>query len=120
MNLLWRALMILMTIMGKKSNSRAVGHTYERQIRRELIDLGWDNCQTTRYASKQLDDQLVDFTNTPPFQIQAKRWSHAPAYQDVLKAMPQNENYNIVIHKKPNRGEVVVMDKKSFYEIVKI
>ena len=102
----------------RKNNSRAVGHAYERQIRLELIALGWDECQTSRYASKMTDDANVDFVNTKPFNIQAKRWSHAPAYQDVLKSMPNDNNYNIVIHKKPNKGEVVVMDKDTFYALV--
>jgi len=104
----------------KKNNSRAVGHNYEREIRKELIELGWVNCQTSRYASKMLDDNLVDYTETQPFQIQAKRWKSAPSYHEILKKMPQNENYNIIIHKRPQKGEVVVMDKQSFYEIVRM
>ena len=106
--------------MSKKNNSRAVGCAYERQIRLELIDLGWADCQTSRFASKMTDDMLVDFVNTKPFNIQAKRWSHAPAYQEVLKAMPQDSNYNVVIHKKPNKGEVVVMSKEDFYELIRM
>lgn len=104
--------------MARKNNSRAVGNAYERQIRKEMVALGWADCVTSRYGSKQADDMLVDLLNTPPFSFQIKRWSHAPAYQDVLKAMPQDENYNVIIHKKPNKGEVVVMDKKTFYDIV--
>ena len=104
----------------KKNNSRAVGHTYERNLRLEFIDLGWDQCQTSRYASKETDDACVDFVHTEPFNIQAKRWKSAPSYQDVLNAMPQNGNYNVIIHKRPNRGEVVVMSKDDFYEIIKM
>lgn len=106
--------------MTNKNNSRAVGNAYERLIRLELIELGWDNCETTRFASHSLDAQNVDFTNTPPLNIQAKRWKSAPSYQEVLKSMPQDNNYNIVIHKRPNKGEVVVMDKDTFYEIIKM
>lgn len=102
----------------RKNNSRAVGNAYERQIRLELISLGWDKCQTSRYASKMTDDALVDFINTNPFNIQAKRWKSAPSYHEVLKGMPDDNNYNVIIHKRPNKGEVVVMDKKSFYQLV--
>jgi hypothetical protein len=102
----------------KKNNSRAVGHTYERAIRLELIELGWDKCQTSRYASKMTDDANVDFVNTEPFQFQAKRWTHAPSYQEVLDSMPVNGSYNVVIHKRPNKGEVVVMSKSDFYELI--
>jgi len=106
--------------MTKKNNSRAVGNAYERQIRLELIALGWDQCLTSRYASKALDDQLVDLTGTPPFSFQIKRWKSAPSYHEILRAMPQDNNYNVIIHKRPNKGEVAVMDKDSFYEIIKM
>ena len=39
----------------------------------KLIELGWDKCLTSRYASKERDDALVDFVNTVPFNFQAKR-----------------------------------------------
>ena len=101
-----------------KNNSRAVGNAYERAIRLEFISMGYDKCQTSRYASKEKDSQLVDLCGIDPWNVQIKRWSHAPAYQDVLKSMPQDNNYNIIIHKKPNKGEVVVMDKSTFYALV--
>jgi hypothetical protein len=103
-----------------KNNSRAVGHTYERQLRLEFIALGWDKCQTSRYASRETDDANVDFVNTPPFNIQAKRWASAPSYHEVLKSMPEGNFYNVIIHKRPNKGEVVVMSKEDFYEIIKM
>ena len=103
-----------------KNNSRAVGCSYERQLRLELIALGWDKCQTSRYASKETDDKVVDFTNTEPFNFQAKRWKSAPSYHEVLKSMPDDSNYNVIIHKRPNKGEVVVMSKADFYEIIQM
>ena len=105
----------------KKNNSRAIGHQYERQVRLELIELGWDKCQTSRFASKMTDDMVVDFINTKPFNFQAKRWKSAPSYHEVLRSMPQDDlNYNVIIHKRPNKGEVVVLEKKDFYEIIKM
>jgi len=103
----------------RKNNSRAVGNAYERLIRRELIELGWDKCQTSRFASKMTDDMLVDFVNTHPFNFQAKRWKSAPSYQEVLDNMPKDGNCNVIIHKRPNKGEVVVMTKVDFYAIVR-
>jgi hypothetical protein len=107
-------------MMIKKNNSRSIGHTYERALRLELINLGWDKCQTSRYASRETDDANVDFVHTEPFNIQAKRWKSAPSYHEVLDSMPQDNFYNVVIHKRPNKGEVVVMSKTDFYEIIKM
>ena len=102
----------------KKNNSRAVGHTYERQLRKEFIALGWDKCQTSRYASREHDDANVDFVHTEPFSIQAKRWKSAPSYHEVLDSMPDDNNYKVIIHKRPNKGEIVVMSKADFFEII--
>ena len=102
----------------KKNNSRAIGHQYERQVRLELIDLGWENCKTSRYASRETDDANVDFVHTEPFNIQCKRWVSAPSYHEVLKSMPNDRNYNVIFHKRPSKGEVVVMDKKTFYDLI--
>jgi hypothetical protein len=104
--------------MTKKNNSRAVGHTYERALRKELIALGFTECQTSRYASKATDDLLVDFVGTKPFNIQAKRWKSAPSYHEILDKMPKDDNYNVIIHKRPNKGEVVVLSKEDFWELV--
>lgn len=102
----------------RKNNSRAVGNAYERQIRLEFIELGWKDCKTSRYASREHDDQKVDLVHTEPFNVQIKRWSSAPAYQTVLSEMP-NTGINIIIHKKPNKGEVVVMSKKDFFMLLR-
>jgi hypothetical protein len=102
----------------KKNNSRAVGHTYERAVRLELIELGWTDCKTARYASRETDDANVDFVHTEPFNIQCKRWVSAPSYHEVLKSMPDDSNYNVILHKRPNKGEVVVMDKATFYALI--
>jgi len=32
--------------------------------------------------------------------------------------MPNNENYNLIFHKRNNKGEVVVMSKNSFYALI--
>ena len=32
--------------------------------------------------------------------------------------MPKDGNYNVIIHKRPQKGEVVVMDKRDFYDII--
>jgi hypothetical protein len=104
----------------RKNNSRAVGNAYERAIRLEMIELGWENCQTSRYGSREVDDHKVDLLNTPPFNFQLKRWKSAPSYHEVLNAMPDGVNYNVIIHKRPSKGEVVVLSKSDFYEILKM
>ena len=106
--------------MGKQINARHKGHNLERQIRLEFIEMGWKDCQTSRYGSKEMDDALCDLIHTDPFNLQCKAWEHAPSYHDILSEMPQNENINIIIHKRNRKGEVVVMKKEDFYRILKL
>ena len=106
--------------MKSKINARNKGCAFERQIAKELRELGWKDCVTSRYASKETDDMMVDFVNTPNFQIQAKAVERFHAYHDILSKMPQNENINIIIHKRNRKGEVVVMSKDNFYRIIKL
>ena len=40
--------------------SRRKGHDYERKIRLEFRQYGWKYCQTSRYASKLIDDNKID------------------------------------------------------------
>lgn len=101
-------------------NARNVGHAYERKLAQEFRELGFKKTITSRYGSRFMDDQCVDLMYTQPFNIQAKRYNSAPSYFKWLNEMPKDENYNVVIHKKPNVGEVVVMSKDDFYEIVQM
>lgn len=102
------------------NRNRDKGHRYERQLAQEFRDLGFTSTITSRYGSRLRDDECVDLLYTQPFSIQAKCYATAPSYIKWLKEMPKDGNYNVVIHKKPNVGEVVVMSKEDFYEIVKM
>ena len=45
--------------------SRRKGHDYERAIRKEFRQLGWKYCETSRYASKAIDDAKIDLVKLP-------------------------------------------------------
>jgi hypothetical protein len=107
-----------MATRGK--SARNAGNQYEREVAQEFRDLGFDECVTSRSESKRTDDKGIDLCFTNPFNIQCKRWKSAPAYQDTLKSMPDDCNYNILMHKKPHKGEVVVMEKETFYELIRM
>lgn len=107
-------------------NNRANGNAYERQLAKEMRELGFVDCVTSRSESKRRDDAGVDLCYTGPLNIQAKAWASAPGYHSVLKGMPEEAGQiNVIFHKRPKRkgvgdnfGEVVVLSKEDFYEIV--
>ena len=106
--------------MGK-INARSKGNSYERQLVKEFKELfGKEDIFTSRSESKRMDDAGVDLVGVPMFNVQAKAWERAPSYHKVLSKMPDDTNYNLIFHKKNRCGEVVVMTKESFYEIIKM
>jgi hypothetical protein len=101
------------------NTARTKGHNYERQIAKEMRELGWPDAATSRYVSQELDDQKVDIARTDPFNIQCKAYKNNPQYTKILSEMPEGANYNIVFHKKPRQGEFVIMKKEDFYELLR-
>lgn len=77
-----------------------------------------DAC-TSRAESKRRDDQGVDLCYTGPWNVQAKRYKSAPSYHKVLAEMPDEPGQvNVIHHKRPRKGAVVVMSEDDFMEIV--
>ena len=102
-------------------NGRNKGNSYERQLAKEFREFGFEDCKTSRYESKMLDDMKVDLTNTGIFNVQAKAVERlSPTYHEILSSMPKDTNYNVIFHKRNRKGEVVVMTKEDFYEIMEM
>ncbi len=101
--------------------SRRKGHDYERKVRLEFRQYGWKYCQTSRYASKMIDDAKIDLVNTSPFAIQCKATANNPSYHKILKQMkPNMPLYKLIYHKKPNDSEYVIMEKNDWLEILEM
>jgi len=104
-----------------KINARNKGFGYERKLVIELRKLfGNDSIGTARNLNRIQDSLKNDIVNIPMFNAQAKATENTPPYHQLLKEMPTNENYNIIFHKRNRKGEVVVMSKGDFYEIIKM
>ena len=100
-------------------NCRTKGHEFERAMAERLRDI-WPDCYTTRFkGSSWLDHCGVDLVGTPGFNFQLKATERTPAYHDILKLMPAGQNKNIIIHKRNNRGCVVVIRLDDFLELIK-
>ena len=105
---------------AKKINGRVKGHQYERQLAALFRELGFTDCATSRYCSKQLDDMKVDLANTGPFFLQAKAVEKLGSIHDILESMPKNGKTNLVFHKRNRKGTVVSMKQEDFIKILKI
>ena len=110
--------------------NRARGNAYEVQIAKELRDLGFTGVVTSRSESKSMDDRkvdLVDVENKLFFNPQLKATINTPDYFGILNSCPFKDKPFVIFWKKikPTEstfrsvGEVVMIPKDFFYELIK-
>ncbi len=103
------------------NSNRDAGHRYERDLAEAYRRAGCGDCVTSRSESRSRDDQGVDLCFTGPVNVQAKRWKSAPSYHDVLAKMPDEPGQiNLIHHKRPRKGAVVVMAESDWLEVVEL
>ena len=119
------------TSQKKKTGAycRNKGHRYETKIAQELRNLGFTDVVTSRSESKSMDDKkvdLVDRSGKLPCYIQLKNTVNTAQYHAIKKECPLKDKPFIVIWNKQvkkekvfgSAGEVVIMDKDFFYELL--
>jgi len=102
------------------SKSRRKGHKYEIDVKNEMIELGYKRCLTSRYESRSKDDAKIDLCYTDPFSIQCKHVERLGSLHNILDEMPDDDNINLVFHKRNRKGDIVAMKKEDFYKIVRL
>lgn len=76
------------------ARNRARGNNYERQIAKELRELGF-NVVTSRSESKRVDNNkvdLIDLDNKLPCAIQLKKTTSTPAYFTIRDESTVDKN----------------------------
>lgn len=104
------------------NSARQRGHRYEREAANFYSELFDEDIKTARYSSRELDDKGVDLDGTQKYGInmQLKHWQKQPNFRDELDAMPDDDNYNLVYHKQSYEGELVVMRREDWDEILEM
>lgn len=99
-------------------NSRRKGHNFERKWATFFKKIGYKNCQTSRYASRLLDNCKVDLANIPYF-IQLKHDKRKLDYAEIFLEMTQLLKENDVGVDKP-RIIIHRIGRKRFQEFAVI
>jgi len=108
-------------LINMANTNRNKGHNYERQLVKDFKKLGFENCVTSRYGSKMLDDQGIDLMNTGDFAIQAKCYKRNPQYKKVLADMVvKPTDVPIVFHKAPGGKEYCILHKEDMMELIQM
>ena len=116
------------TSMGSNRN-RDKGNDYERQVAKELRELGFPGVVTSRSESKSTDDDKVDLIDKEgklPVNIQLKKTKNTPAYFDIrAQSSVDPETFVLFWNKQEKKkinfcsaGELVMMDKSLFYKML--
>jgi hypothetical protein len=101
-------------------NSRVKGKRFELAIAKLWMEIMGGEVERTSFASKKLDDMGVDLTDTDPFYVQCKAVERSLDLHSILDRMPQDTNYNIVIHKRNHQDSIVAMHLSDFMEIIQM
>lgn len=115
---------------GLGARNKARGNEYECRIARELRELGFTSVVTARSESKRTDNNKVDLIDTEhklPFNIQLKRTVNTPQYFKIREESTVDPKTFVLIWNKQTKaavnfmsdGEVVMMDKLAFYDLIK-
>lgn len=101
-------------------NSKLKGNAFERECAFRLREI-FPDCRTSRFMGRLFDDYNgIDLTGTGNFNIQCKAVERLhPGYHEILSKMPHNGATNIVVHKKNNKGIVVVITFQDFMNLLK-
>ena len=98
--------------------ARRKGHGYELELCHKLKHL-FPKVGTSRNHSRSRDAAGVDLVETGCLNVQAKAWKSAPSYHAVLSAMPDEPGqHNVIAHKRPHKGTVVILSLDDFLEII--
>ena len=102
------------------NNNRRKGHDFERRIAKLLRDI-YPDIQTARYASRETDDNGIDFVNTGYVDIQAKTLKRRPNLEQVFDAM-KTDKCKVFIYKdnkhRSPRGEYAVLRLEDLLKLL--
>lgn len=78
-------------------------------------------CTTSRYSSKEKDDQKIDLCGIDPFHVQCKAVEALGSYHKVLESIPDEKGrYRLLFHKRTRQGTVVAMELSTFEELLEM
>ena len=101
------------------------------KIVKELKELGYEGVVTSRSESKRADNDkidIVDTNNELPVSLQIKKTIATPNYFKIRsESSASNDKFVVIWAKQETReknmctvGEMVMMDKRMFYELLRI
>jgi Holliday junction resolvase len=101
-------------------NNRRKGHNYERELRKEFVELGFTECVTSRFGSKMMDDRGIDLINTGIIKVQAKSTINLNSRKVLDKMQVEKTDIPVVFHKLPRGNQYCTLYKEDFMELLEM
>ena len=126
MTFMWADLSVRRSKIASKSKRK--GNNFELEIVKELRNIGYGGCVSSRSKDKLADANkidIVDVNQELPVNIQSKYTQNIPNYFDIRDACTDKSKPFCLIWKKAgkngedSRGTVAVIPVKYFYELIK-
>ena len=100
-------------------NSKQKGNRFEQYCARVMRAL-FPDAKTSRATDLSRDAEKVDLTGTKPFNVQCKHVERSLDAHNLLAEMPSDANYNVLMHKRNQKGTVVCLTLEDFMEIAQM
>lgn len=103
--------------------NRTKGHSFERQIAKEMRELGWKDCITKRQARGgdwSLSDDGRDLVGTPGLAIQTKRmaaYCSVTTIEEIIDYPKENE-IRIVVTKANNKPTMCILPWEDLKKLI--
>lgn len=112
---------------AKRNKNKGSG--LELEVIKQLKDLGFEGCVSSRSQAKNIDNakvDIVDINNELPTHIQCKYTQNTPSYFGIRDECTLTDKPFTVIWKKATNdgsnspGTVAIIDLNFFYELLKL
>ena len=85
------------------NRNRTAGHDWEREVIKNLKEIGYSDATSSRYSSRETDDAGIDICNTDNIAIQCKNTSKNVDYHKEIKNM-NTDKKKIIVHKRTQKA----------------
>ena len=112
---------------AKKNKNKGSG--LELEVIKQLKDIGFEGCVSSRSQAKNIDNakvDIVDINDELPTHIQCKYTQNSPSYFGIKDECPLTDKPFTIVWKKATNdgtnspGTVAIIDINFFYELLKL
>lgn len=95
------------------NRNRTAGHDWEREVIKDLKEMGYTDAVSSRQESRETDNAGIDICNTGDIAIQCKNTARNIDYHKINKSM-NTDKHKVIIHKRTEKAGNKFMTKGRY------